>query len=405
MTRGGDVADWLINEGRLLGDGVAIAEGFADRLIASGVPLLRLRIAQRIANPLLAAWGVIWRRDLGRSQDYVVPVTLLETSTWIGSPFQKVVQTRAPLRKRLTNLGPDDHGIFHDMAEIGGTDFFAMPLEFGDGSIQGMSLVADGDRGFEDEHLRLFEEVRHPLAAAMEPDAMRRSTRSLLKTYLGEGPAEAVSAGSIRRGDLSMERAVVMFSDLRGFTEKSNRLSDRDLLDALDGYFEVVVDAVKRHQGDVLKFLGDGILAIFPIPDAAAERRYCAQALDAAIQARQSLQELNAARAEAGKEALDFGTALHVGEVTYGNIGSPDRLDFTVIGETVNLASRIEGLCKSVGEPILCSDAMGENLGVELRSLGAQTIQGVPGPVEVFAPIRTAPRKRKPEKPEIGVPT
>lgn len=405
MTRDGDVGEWLIREGRLLGDGVAIAEGFADRLIAAGVPLLRLRIAQRIANPLLAAWGVIWRRDLGRSEDYVVPTTLLETSAWIGSPFQRVVQTRASMRKRLNDLRPDDHSLFHEMAGIGATDFFAMPLEFGDGSIQGMSLVADGERGFEDDHLKLFENVRHPLAAAMEPDAMRRSTRSLLKTYLGNGPAEAVSAGSIRRGDLSTERAVVMFSDLRGFTEKSNRLSDRDLLDALDGYFEVVVDAVKQHQGDVLKFLGDGILAIFPIPDAAAERRCCAQALDAAIQARQSLQELNAARAETGKEALDFGTALHVGEVTYGNIGSPDRLDFTVIGETVNLASRIEGLCKLLGEAVLCSGAMGEYLGSELRSVGAQAIRGVPDPVEVFAPIRKAPRKSKPEKPEIVIPT
>ena len=405
MARAGNIADWLISEGRLLGAGVAIAEGFADRLIESGVPLLRLRIAQRIANPLLAAWGVIWRRDLGRSQDYVVPATLLETSTWIGSPFQKVVQTRDSVRQRLTDLGPDDHSVFHEMAEIGGTDFFAMPLEFGDGSVQGMSLVADGVHGFGDDHLRLFEAVRHPLAAAMEPDAMRRSTRSLLKTYLGMGPAEAVTAGSIRRGDLSTERAVVMFSDLRGFTEKSNRLSDRDLLDALDVYFEIVVDAVQAYQGDVLKFLGDGILAIFPVPTAAAERRCCAQALEAAIEARQNLLELNARRADIGKEALDFGTALHVGEVTYGNIGSPDRLDFTVIGETVNLASRIEGLCKTLGEPILCSKAMNGPLGSELRSVGAKAIRGVPDPVDLFAPTRTASKKHRPERPEIGVPS
>ncbi|MEM8948421.1 MAG: adenylate/guanylate cyclase domain-containing protein [Pseudomonadota bacterium] len=386
MTLGADIADWLIGEGRLLGDGVAIAEGFADRLMAAGVPLLRLRIAQRVANPLLAAWGVIWRRDLGRSEDYVVAAKLLETSTWIGSPFQHVVKTRAPLRKRLTDLHPDDYVVFHEMAEIGGTDFFAMPLEFGDGSVQGMSLVADGENGFADEHIRLFEALRHPLAAAMEAVAMRRSTRSLLKTYLGRGPAEAVSAGSIRRGDLSTLNAVVMFSDLRGFTDKSSRWSDRDLLEALDGYFGVVVDAVQRHQGDVLKFLGDGILASFAIDDSPSTSACCTEALNAAIEARQGLASLNQARAERGQEPLDFGTALHVGEVTYGNIGSPDRLDFTVIGETVNLASRIEGLCKTLGEPILCSEAMRQELMQDLRSVGNHDIRGMPDPVQLFAP-------------------
>ena len=387
MTRGEDIADWLIGEGRLLGDGVAIAEGFADRLIASGVPLLRLRIAQRLANPLLAAWGVIWRRDLGRSEDYVVAAALLETSTWIGSPFQQVVQTRAPLRRRLTDLGPDDHGVFHEMAEIGGTDFFAMPLEFGDGSAQGMSMVADGDDGFSDEHIALFEKLRHPLAAATEPGAMRRSTRSLLKTYIGKGPAGAVTAGSIRRGDLSVLNAVVMFSDLRGFTEKSNRWSDRDLMDALDGYFEVVVDAVQQHQGDVLKFLGDGILAVFPIENEGSRDACCANALKAASAARQGLIKLNEERLAANQEPIDFGTALHVGDVTYGNIGSPGRLDFTVIGETVNLASRVEGLCKTLGEPILCSEAMHHHLTSELRNIGSHQIRGVPDPVQIFAPI------------------
>lgn len=383
---GGDIADWLIGEGRLLGDGIAIAEGFASRLVACGVPLLRLRIAQRFANPLLAAWGVIWRRDLGKSEDYVISTTLLETSTWIGSPFQQVVQQRASFRRRLTELGSDDHIALHEMAEIGGTDFFAMPLEFGDGSIQGMSLVADGKQGFDEHHIALFEGLRHPLAAAMEPVAMRRSTRSLLRTYLGKGPAEAVNAGSIRRGDLTSETAVVMFSDLRGFTEKSSRWSDRQVLDALDGYFELVVEAVQKRQGEVLKFLGDGILVIFPISAAVSKSTRCMAALEAALEARQALRQLNEARTKADQETLDFGTALHVGNVTYGNIGSPARLDFTVIGETVNLASRIEGLCKTLGEPILCSDSISRGLERHMRSVGTHTISGLAEPIELFAP-------------------
>ncbi|MGI9435821.1 MAG: adenylate/guanylate cyclase domain-containing protein [Geminicoccaceae bacterium] len=383
---GRDIADWLVGEGRLLGDGIAIAEGLAERLIEAGVPLLRLRIAQRLSNPLLAAWGVIWRRDLGRSEDYVVPTQLLETSTWIGSPFQQVVQSRASLRKRLTSLHPDDNGVFHEMAEIGGTDFYAMPLEFGDGSVQGMSFVAEGEHGFSEGQIHLFESLRHPLAAATEAVAMRRSKASLLKTYLGKGPSEAVTAGSIRRGDLSTVNAVVMFSDLRGFTDKSSRWSDRELLDALDGYFEAVVDAVHRHQGDVLKFLGDGILAVFPIKDEGSTKARCAGALEAAFDARQGLAQFNDTREAAGQEPIDFGTALHVGEVTYGNIGSPDRLDFTVIGETVNLASRLEGLCKTLDEPILCSDAMGECLASKLHSIGSHEIHGLAHPVWISVP-------------------
>ncbi|MGI9449240.1 MAG: adenylate/guanylate cyclase domain-containing protein [Geminicoccaceae bacterium] len=387
MALSDDIADWLVGEGRLLGDNVAIAEGLALRLVNAGMPVLRLRIGQRLANPLLAAWGVIWRRDQNRSEEYAIPIGQLDTSAWRGSPFKHVTQTRSSFRRRLIDLDPvQDHEALHDMAAIGGTDFLAMPLEFGDGSVQAMSLVADGDAGFLDEHIRLLEDLRHPLAAAMEPVAMRRSTESLLKTYLGKGPSRAVNAGSIRRGDLSVLDAVVMFSDLRGFTDKSSRWSDRDLLDALDGYFEVVVDAVQQHQGDVLKFLGDGILAVFPIQEEMSMQACCASALKAATEARQGLFKLNEVRQASGLESLDFGTALHLGEVTYGNIGSPDRLDFTVIGETVNLASRIEGLCKTLSEPILCSGSMQDALASELRSVGAHEIRGVPGLVQLFAP-------------------
>ncbi len=385
---GGDIAAWLIGEGRLLGDSVAIAEGLVDRLLQTDVPLLRLRIGQRVASPLLSAWGVIWRRDLGKSEVYVVPRRTLTTSDWMGSPFQHVIDGNTSLRKSLIGLHPeDDHELYHEMAEIGGKDFFAMPLAFGDGSVQAMSLVGDGENGFNEDHIHLFESLRHPLAAAMEPVAMHRSMTSLLVTYLGRGPAAAVEAGSIRRGDHAALDAVVMFSDLRGFTEKSNSWSEQTLLRALDGYFDVVVSAVQAHGGDVLKFLGDGILATFPIEGDADAKARCVNALNAALAARQGLAKLNETRQASGDEPIDFGTALHRGEVTYGNIGSPDRLDFTVIGETVNLASRLEGLCKSLGEPVLCSDAMQASLGSALRGLGHHEIHGLPEPVPVFVPI------------------
>lgn len=381
------IAEWLIGEARVLGDGVAVVEALGQRLVNAGLPLWRLRVAQRVANPLLSAWGVIWRGDDVPTRDYVVPTAWLDTGTWIGSPFQYVTEQNTSLRKRLTNLDETrDHVVFHELAAEGGTDFFCMALEYGDGTLQGTSIATNHPDGFSDSHIALFEGLKNPLAAAMEPIAMRRSLASLLKTYLGAGPSRSVVAGTFRRGELSVMKAVVMMTDMRDFTAKSNSWGEEALLRALDQYFEITVDAVHAHGGDVLKFLGDGLLAVFPVenPDLAPEA--CGAALAAALEARAGLAGLNEQRRAAGEEAIDFGTALHLGQVTYGNVGSPDRLDFTVIGETVNVTSRIEGLCKVLGEPVLVTGAVANHVPNGLRALEPQTVRGVAEPVPVFAP-------------------
>lgn len=382
-----EIARWLIREGRLSGDSIAIIEGFAQRLTDAGVPLWRLRVNQRMSNPLLAAWGMIWRRDEKDSQEYLVPREMLETSAWFGSPFEYVKENRRPFRRRLVSLETGkDHVVLHELAAEGATDFLALPIEYGDGSIQGMSLVTDHPNGFDDAQVALLERLRDPLAAALEPSAMRRSTSSLLRTYIGQGPSQAVAAGAIRRGDISRIDAVILISDLRGFTDKSNRWSEEALLLALGSYFDLFVESVTKRHGDVLKFLGDGILAVFPIDEVHRAAERCEQALQAVVDAKQALVAVNDARINLGDETLDFGTALHLGPVTYGNVGSPDRLDFTVIGDAVNLTSRVEGLCKPLAEPILLTSEVARHLKVPLRSLGHQTVKGLREPIEVLAP-------------------
>ena len=243
MSADDELKDWLIGPGRLSGDGVAIAEGCARRLAAAGVPLSRARFAQRLANPLLSAWGIIWTPE--ETTEYTVAREILETGAWLGSPFQQVVTDRSMLHKSLIGLDPDrDHITYHELAAAGGTDFFAMALEYGDGSAQGCSFVTADPGGFAPAHIDLIAGTRHALAAAFEPVAMRRSSESLLRTYLGEGPAKAVIEGTIRRGEHLGLDAVVMFSDLRDFTAKSESWSDTALLRALDGYFEAVVRSV-----------------------------------------------------------------------------------------------------------------------------------------------------------------
>jgi adenylate cyclase len=224
------------------------------------------------------------------------------------------------------------------------------------------------------------ERLRQPLAAALEPPAMWRSSESLLRTFLGDGPADAVLAGAIRRGDRRHIEAAILFCDLRGFTGMSERLDEADLFAALDRYFEAVVEAVRGGGGDVLKFLGDGVLAIFPVN--ASRTDACRAALEAVAETRERLAEA----AATDGTPLAFIATLHVGQVVYGNIGSPDRLDFTVLGPTVNLVSRLEGLAKELDQPLLCSAAFAAALDVPLASLGRFALKGVTEPEEVFGP-------------------
>jgi adenylate cyclase len=374
---------WLITEARVSLDPVALVTGFCERLIGQGVPLWRLRAGQRLANPLAAAWGVIWRRGDAAADEYLIPHTMLTTDSYHGSPFQHVVERRQTFRRRLQSLDRErDHEVLHEMAAAGGTDYLAVPLEYGDGSVQGLSLVSDGPEGFADSHLALIERLRQPLAAALEPTAMRRSSASLLRTFLGDGPADAVLAGAIRRGDRRHIEAAILLADLRGFTTLSERLGEADLFAALDRYFEAVVEAVRGAGGDVLKFLGDGILAIFPVDAAGGRAAACGAALRAVEQARE---RLGGALAGDGSP-LGFVATLHVGEVAYGNIGSPERLDFTVLGPAVNLVSRLEGLAKDLNQPLLCSAAFAHEFDSLLVPVGRFSLKGVAEPQEVFAP-------------------
>ena len=353
------------------------------------MPLWRLRAGQRLANPLASAWGVIWTRDGSNTHEYLVPRTMLSTGAYYGSPFQYVIEHRRTFRRRLIDLHPErDHEVLHEMAAAGGTEYLALALEYGDGSVQGMSLVSDGADGFADWHVQLIERLRQPLAAALEPAAMRRSSASLLRTFLGDGPADAVLAGAIRRGDRRHIEAAILLADLRGFTAMSERLGEADLFAALDRYFEAVVDAVRGAGGDVLKFLGDGMLAIFPLETAGSRAAACAAALRAVERARHDL----AGAAAVDGTPLAFRAALHVGQVVYGNIGSPDRLDFTVLGAGVNLVGRLEGLAKQLDRATLCSAAFARELDAPLASLGRFPMKGLAEAQEVFAPDGDEPR-------------
>lgn len=260
------IAAWLIGPARLSGDALTVTSGFAEQLIAMGVPLHRLRIAMQVDNPLLTAWGITWVPEKP-AEMFTLNRTLLETPTYVGSPAQHVIETRTCFRRRLDQLKPEDHTVLHELASAGFTDYVAVPVVFGNGIIQPAMFATRHDSGFAESHVALIQDLSVPLSAALEAIAMRRSTASLLATFLGEGPAARVLAGAIRRGDIVETEAAILLTDMRGFTSLSLTSSPAHLVTTLGRYFEAVVDAVQAEGGDVLKFLGDGALSIFRVGD------------------------------------------------------------------------------------------------------------------------------------------
>ncbi|QRM32538.1 hypothetical protein [Microvirga sp. VF16] len=219
-----DFAIWLVGTARVALSPVEIVAQTCNRLLAAGIPLWRVRVGQRLINPLIGAWGVIWMRETG-AEEYTVPRSVLATSAFTGSPFEHVIKTRTRFRRSLQDLDPArDHPVLFELAEDGSTDYLALPIIYGDGSVQGAAFTTDAADGFSPAAMTLIEELSPFLAAALEPAAMRRSAESLLRTYLGDGPAERIAAGAIRRGDQVAIEAAVLLTDLRGYTPLSEQL-------------------------------------------------------------------------------------------------------------------------------------------------------------------------------------
>lgn len=332
-------------------------------------------MAQSVRNPMISAWGIIWTDDAG-IEIYSVQRRVLATGSFQGSPFEAVIQSRTAFRRRLVDLSPEkDHAVLLELAEAGGTDYLALPIEYGDGSVQVSSFASNGAGGFSQADIETLVGLAPAMAAALEPAAMRHSTESLLEVYLGVGPAERVVNGEFRRGDISEIEAVVVLTDLRDFTGQSEQLAPKDLLERLSAYFEIVVDAVRNEGGDVLKFVGDGVLSVFPV-EGDDRKDACRRAVAAIAKAYDT----------AGAGGPAFVAALHVGPVIYGNIGSLDRLDFTVVGPTVNYVSRLEAAAKQLDQRAVCSADVANALPGNLASaLGNHRLKGFAEAQAIFA--------------------
>jgi len=379
--RPGPVLDWLISDARHLPDARRLLEQLCVRLLDLGLPLARASFHVRMLHPELFGIGMYWRRGHGQIEEFRAKHGIVQTALFQNSPMRVLFEGAGAVRQRLDLDGVDfAFPLFYELREQGITDYVALPITFSDGKIHGTTWSSDRPGGFETEHLALIEDLLPVVSLLLEIHLNRRIAIDLLDTYVGHDAGERILKGQITRGSAETVQAAIWYCDLRGFTALSERLGRDALLACLNDYFDCMAAPIERHRGEILKFIGDAILAIFRLHDEPA----CGRALNAAIDARSAMLELNRHRREDGLETLDFGLALHAGEVMYGNIGTADRLDFTVIGPAVNLTTRIERLCRTLGLNLLMSETFAEMCTCPLRSLGQHRLTGIQRPVEIF---------------------
>jgi len=354
-----------------------------DRLVECGIPLWRVAVFVRTLHPHIMGRRFIWHPGAGVDVREA-PFDLLETAEFRGSPVAKVYASGMPVRRRLADADcPIDFPMLRELQDEGVSDYLASPLLFTDGDIHLATWTTRQPGGFTDAQIEGIESIIVPFARVAEIRALRRTAANLLDTYVGNNAGEQILAGAIRRGHAEAIYAAIWLSDMRGFTLLADRLPPQTLLELLNEYFDCQVPAILEHGGEVLKFMGDGLLAIFPIGSDPDPSDVCARALAAAYEARGNVAALNQpGRPQIG--VVRFGLALHIGKVLYGNIGASNRLDFTCIGPAVNLAARLEKLAGKLGKVIVATQEFARHCGTNFQPLGKFSLTGFGSEQTVF---------------------
>src|SRR3954466_12586489 len=380
-----DIVHWLTNDTR---DERFIDNIFAElcvRLQRAGIPVKRASLHMLIHHPQWLGARIMWADGMAEAVIERVDFDVRERSEFIGSPANEIHDGATEVRENLerdSTLGRK-HAVYDEMRTKGLTDYVAWPLYHTLGKRHFVTFATDRPGGFHDAQLAGLLKLLPALALVSEIRVKNRLARTLLETYVGSHASELILAGATRRGSGTTVRAAIMICDLRDFTRISDNWPRDDVIDLLNGYFDAMSEPIARHGGEILKFIGDGLLAIFPL----SEPKACANLLHAVTEARQAMVALNQKNSETGRAPLNYGIGVHVGDVMYGNIGSQTRLDFTVIGPAVNMASRLEALTKQLGRPVLLSRGFADFVenDFDLERLGDYPVRGFSDPIELFA--------------------
>jgi adenylate cyclase len=380
-----DVTHWLTIDAR---DERFVDNIFAEmclRLQRAGIPVKRATLHVLIHHPQWLGARFMWADGMREAEIARVDYDVRGRSEYIGSPANEIQDGATEVRE---NLAGDPslrrkHAVYDEMRAKGLTDYVAWPLYHTLGKRHIVTFATDRVGGFDGAHIANLRKLLPILALVSEIRVKNRLARTLLETYVGSHAGELILAGATRRGSGTTVRAAIMICDLRDFTAISDNWPRDDVIELLNGYFDAISEPVARHGGEILKFMGDGLLAIFPLSQPSA----CANLLHALTEARQGMIAFNQKHSESGRAPLNYGVGVHVGDVMYGNIGSRTRLDFTVIGPAVNMASRLEALTKQLGRKVLLSRAFADFVqsDFDLERVGEHAVRGFSEPIELFA--------------------
>ena len=387
-TRGemASVTDWLLCEGRELPDICSLLADLAPRLTDKGVPLLKMLIGVEQLHPELFAETYAWDREAGTSI-IARPHGSERQESFTQGPIPLIFAGTPMIRVDLRSVGSDlEYAPGKWLRAEGGTEAVFIALPFSGRRSQVLSFVTGNPKGFSVGQIEKMVSILPVLGCVVELKATYGMAVHLLDAYVGHDAGTQILRGRVKRGAGTTVSGVIWFCDLAGFTAMSETLSRDELTSLLNQYFDAMAAPVEEHGGTVLKFIGDGMLAFFPLSSKTQERReVCASAASAARHACANIAGLNNKRNEEAKEPLAFGIALHIGEVMYGNIGAARRLDFTVIGPAVNYAARLEALSRTVGHSVIVSSEFAGMLPMKSSALGSYLLSGIEGEQEVYA--------------------
>lgn len=381
MPRLLSILTWLFDASPRAVDEATLFRDLCERLMQEGLPLWRAVMQFPVLHPLYLGHSLVWWRGqdcrfLPRRHGFE------QTAEYLSSPYRATVESGTRLHVRLAAAADPGFPLLRELAAKGGTDILFELMPGTGRHTPGVSWASDRAGGFTPADLELLQRLSPFLGPPFELRAQRRTVAALLETYLGHGPGHEVLSGAVQRGDVRSIEAAIVMTDLRRFTSRSLALSPEALLAMLDGYFEDVVDAVTAEGGDVLKFMGDGVLAVIPV----APGRDAGRCLEAALVVVSGALTAVQRRNRGIEDPLEIAAGLDFGTVVYGNIGGPSRLDFTVLGPAVNRASRVLACAKQMGEPILATDAFLGQDRFALRAKGNHTLVGITNPVPLYAP-------------------
>ncbi|WP_245427788.1 adenylate/guanylate cyclase domain-containing protein [Bradyrhizobium sp. MOS003] len=347
-----------------------------ERMVEAGLPLWRVGVFIRTLHPEVFGRNFIWTEGVSGIQMGTVDFEIQTTPEFQASPLSIVFSDEVEVRGNPHGPEAERFPVLLDLRNEGATDYLALPLHFLDGTLHAMSVSTRQPGGFDPEQIAALRVIIEPLARIIEIISLRRTAEMLLDTYVGNRAGARILGGQIRRGHNDTMQAAIWLSDLRGFTALSDRLPAETVVEILNQYFDCQVAAIRGHGGEVLKFMGDGLLAVFPIDEYVGDAAHvCSRVLEAARESRASVEALAFPVGDV-VERFRFGVALHVGNILYGNIGGGNRLDFTCIGPAVNLAARLEKITGRLGRTVVASEGFANVGRHDWHELGEFPIAG-----------------------------